>query len=102
MHSRAMLLYTPYSSGHTNTRRCSAHSFLPSGGAGPPAKPQLGTTYAKRPDSSPLDPGAPEPWNSWTVGSGSQFNVRTKGTAAHARKDLHCVLASDVALVFGN
>ncbi|CBJ31520.1 conserved unknown protein [Ectocarpus siliculosus] len=46
---------------------------------GPPAKPQLGTTYAKRPDSSPLDPGAPEPWNSWTVGSGSQFNVRTKG-----------------------
>ncbi|CAM9950646.1 unnamed protein product [Ectocarpus sp. 4 AP-2014] len=46
---------------------------------GPPAKPQLGTTYAKRPNSSPLDPGAPEPWNSWTVGSGSQFNVRTKG-----------------------
>ncbi|CAB1106755.1 unnamed protein product [Ectocarpus sp. CCAP 1310/34] len=46
---------------------------------GLPAKPQLGTTYAKRPNSSPLDPGAPEPWNSWAVGSGSQFNVRTKG-----------------------
>lgn len=47
---------------------------------GPPAKPQLGTTYTKRPDTPPLDPAVGgAPWNTWGHGSASQFNVRTKG-----------------------
>lgn len=48
--------------------------------AGPPAKPQLGTTYDKRTDAAtPDSPEADPQWNTWGPGSASDFRVRTKG-----------------------
>lgn len=49
--------------------------------AGPPAKPQLGTTYVRRSRSAPIESDTAAPWNTWGGSSSSEFRVRTKGLA---------------------